>query len=141
MPTDIRQQIIIEARTWIGTPFHHQARARGHGVDCGQLVIGVGEALGLCETMDVRNYGRAPNPRQMRGYLEHFLAPHEGQPGDGDILWVCVRVGLPMHLLIISDAARNRIIHAHEPDGGVVETTNPFPPALIHSAWRYRGVD
>jgi cell wall-associated NlpC family hydrolase len=32
---------VDEARTWLGTPFHHAARVRGAGVDCGQLLAAV----------------------------------------------------------------------------------------------------
>ena len=28
---------------WVGTPYHHQARVKGVGVDCAQLVAGVAE--------------------------------------------------------------------------------------------------
>lgn len=40
---DTRANIIIEAFTWVGTPYHHQARVKGVGVDCAQLVAGVAE--------------------------------------------------------------------------------------------------
>lgn len=33
------QKVVAAARTWIGTPYHHLARVKGAGVDCGQLVI------------------------------------------------------------------------------------------------------
>ena len=35
-------QIVTQARTWIGTPFHHQARLKGKGCDC----LGLGEIHG-----------------------------------------------------------------------------------------------
>lgn len=41
-----RQVIISEARKWIGTSFHHEARVLGAGVDCGQLLIAVYGAHG-----------------------------------------------------------------------------------------------
>ena len=36
-----RQDIIAEARTWKGTPFHHKARVKGVGVDCGGFIYEV----------------------------------------------------------------------------------------------------
>lgn len=42
-----RNQIISEAKTWIGTPFHYHARIKGVGCDCVGLIIGVSEALGI----------------------------------------------------------------------------------------------
>lgn len=40
-----RTQIIAEARGWIGTPYLHQASARGEGADCLGLVRGVWRAV------------------------------------------------------------------------------------------------
>ncbi len=47
-----QQQIISQARTWLGTKYHHQGRlkksARGFGgVDCIGLVIGIIDELGI----------------------------------------------------------------------------------------------
>lgn len=44
---DKRQQIVAEARTWLGTPYHHQARLKGEGVDCAMILCEVFEAVGL----------------------------------------------------------------------------------------------
>ena len=33
------QDVVAEARRWLGTPWRHQARLRGVGVDCGGLVV------------------------------------------------------------------------------------------------------
>lgn len=36
-----RALIVAEAESWIGTPYHHEARVKGGGVDCGQILIAV----------------------------------------------------------------------------------------------------
>lgn len=36
-----RQQILSVAKSWIGTPYHHQASVKGIGTDCLGLVRGV----------------------------------------------------------------------------------------------------
>lgn len=41
----IRDIIIVEARSWIGTPYHHQAALKGVGCDCLGLVRGVWRAV------------------------------------------------------------------------------------------------
>lgn len=40
-----RQSVLDEARTWIGTPYQHQASAKGAGCDCLGLLRGVWRAL------------------------------------------------------------------------------------------------
>lgn len=41
--TESRIKIILEAFSWVDTPYHHQAKVKGVGVDCAQLVAGVAE--------------------------------------------------------------------------------------------------
>src|ERR1700676_394294 len=50
MTYEIRKAIIAEAETWLDTPFHHEARIKGAGVDCGQLLIAVYSACGFVPT-------------------------------------------------------------------------------------------
>ena len=39
--TDLRVQVVKAASDWLGTPYVHQASAKGHGTDCLGLVRGV----------------------------------------------------------------------------------------------------
>lgn len=48
--------IETEARKWLGTPYHHQARIRGAGVDCIMLLCEVYHACGLIPYEDPRPY-------------------------------------------------------------------------------------
>ena len=43
----MRDQIIQAALTWEGTPYHHQARVKGVGVDCAHFIAGVAIDAGL----------------------------------------------------------------------------------------------
>ena len=36
-------EAVQEALTWLGTPYHHQGRVKGVGVDCGTLICEVYE--------------------------------------------------------------------------------------------------
>jgi cell wall-associated NlpC family hydrolase len=38
---DTRARVVALARTWLGTPYHHQASLRGAGADCLGLLRGV----------------------------------------------------------------------------------------------------
>lgn len=51
-----RREVVAEARTWIGTPFHHEARVKGHGVDCAMLLIEVYAAAGVVERIQPKQY-------------------------------------------------------------------------------------
>jgi cell wall-associated NlpC family hydrolase len=107
MPT--RQQIIDEARTWLGTPFRHQGRLKGVGVDCGGLIVCVRKDLGISE-WDYTTYSRQPQPKVMVKYLKEFGNPvkkSEMQPAD--VIWMKVE-GNPQHLGIYTE--KNTVIHA-----------------------------
>ena len=43
--TPTRTSIVAEARSWIGTPYRHQASLKGVGCDCLGLVRGVWRAV------------------------------------------------------------------------------------------------
>jgi cell wall-associated NlpC family hydrolase len=51
-----RAQVVQEALTWLGTPYHHHARVKGVGVDCAQLLCAVYEACGCVPHIDPGNY-------------------------------------------------------------------------------------
>jgi len=51
-----RQAVIAEARTWLSTPWHHDAAVKGAGVDCGQIIAKVFAAVGLIERPTVAEY-------------------------------------------------------------------------------------
>lgn len=138
-----RAQIIAQARQWVGTPFVHQHQARGHGVDCVGLIIGVGLELGLLPddiVSTLPNYSRTPNPDVMGQYLERYLVKKsssmirpEAIP-DGAIIWFQWREGLPMHVGIkASYNDRPTLIHSWENLGKCAE--HNFSPE-----WSDRGV-
>lgn len=54
----MHEAVIREARSWIGTPYHHQANIKGVGVDCGMLPIEVYAACELIDWFDPRPYER-----------------------------------------------------------------------------------
>jgi NlpC/P60 family putative phage cell wall peptidase len=56
--TYTRDDIVAEARRWLGTPYHHQASVRGLGADCLGLVRGVWRALHGAEAEAVPAYSR-----------------------------------------------------------------------------------
>jgi cell wall-associated NlpC family hydrolase len=49
MSASQRAAVVAEAKTWIGTPYHHAADVKGHGVDCAMLLVRIYGDLGLVE--------------------------------------------------------------------------------------------
>jgi cell wall-associated NlpC family hydrolase len=77
---------IVEAKTWIGTPWHHQAHVKGAGVDCVWLLIKVFQHIGkLPEDYDPGNYSREwyfhkAEEKYMMGVEQYAKRLPEGQP-------------------------------------------------------------
>lgn len=138
----IRDQIVAEARTWIDTPFKHQARVKGLGVDCAGIVIETGRALGLLDYPE-QGYSRQPSPDKMGALLDEYLDridKNEVMPGD--IYWM--RFIEPMHLAIstVLNDGRTGIVHAYSRVGKCTEHgLDAKWRGRIVRAYRYRGVD
>jgi hypothetical protein len=148
------EKIVAEARTWVGTPYAHQAQLKGVGVDCVGLILGTGKGSGFMgPDVDERfkvfgGYSRVPNPRRMREGMETFLdpapfgMPKAGEcPPTGSIGWFQWRADLPMHLAVIARfEGRPSMIHAYSFAGRAVEhTLNAIWLARLNSVWVYRG--
>ena len=136
MPT--AEDIIREARTWVGTPFRHQGRIKGVAGDCAAPVQCVANALGISDFV-IRNYGREPVPEKMRKVLEEKLDPVEkNKMAPGDILWMRFGSNKPSHLAILTDTGT--IIHANERLGRCCEhILDEKWRKRIHRVYRYRG--
>lgn len=109
--------IIDTARTWIGTPFKHQGRSKGFGVDCAGLAIGISQELGL-EVVDQRGYSRLPKNDEMRELIEQQCDPIAA-PEVGALLYM--RYSGTLHLAIVTRLDPIYVIHAYQPAGKVVE--------------------
>lgn len=135
--------IVVEARAWLGTPFHWQASLKGVGCDCKGLVWGVARALGLPEGESgyakVANYGaRVPVDTLLAGLGATLTRTVSPEPGD---VLLFVMGGKPQHLGI---HAGNEVIHTY--NGGpsrVIATRLALPrkPWPLHSAWRFPSLD
>lgn len=125
----MRDQIVAEARTYLGVPFVHQGRGTA-GIDCAGVVIKCAHALGL-SSFDIRSYRRVPDGKEMLRLCREQMVeidPATVRPGDVLLFRGDFR---PRHLAIVGDhpCGGLSIIHAHYESGKVVEFT------LDHS-WR-----
>ena len=141
-----RQQIIDEARTWLGTPFHHQGRLKGVGADCAGVVDGVARAFGFSGNVPV-NYGRQPDCKAMKAVLNEHMDPIPvAEATLADVLWFAFD-GDPQHVGIITDIG---ILHSYslrshlsglEAGRCVEHRLNDLWRKRIRGAWRFRGID
>ena len=114
--TDWPACIVREARTWLGTPYLHQASVRGAGCDCLGLVRGVWRAL----------YGTEPEP------VPHYTADWGHADGDELLLDAALRHFVPASSPLIQ--AGDLLVFRWLADGpakhiGIVTT----PETMIHA--------
>jgi cell wall-associated NlpC family hydrolase len=121
-----REQLLAEARTWIGTPFHHRGRVKGAGVDCGGLVVAVAGACGIA-LPDLPAYARRASDDTLRAVVESAggapLPLAAARPGD--VLLFAGPDGHPQHLGLLAGRAPDRILHACLESRRVVEQVLP----------------
>lgn len=133
----------------MGTPYVHQHRTLGVGVDCIGLIWAVGEAVGVLSVDPAKvkrflGYTRMPNPRRMREALETFFVPVTAEYEPGDVAWLAWDRdhAVPQHTAILGEhRQRPTLIHAFAPAGKCVEHgfTGEWPQ-LVTSWWRYPGL-
>lgn len=141
-----RAEVVAEARSWIGTPFQHQQRLKGVGVDCAGLVIGVARELGLVAAdFDVTGYSRAPDGTLLELCDANMARIGQDQMQPGDVVVVSVESD-PQHMGILGDYVHGglSIIHAASigPRQAVIETRLMFSRAMTFvAAYSMPGVD
>lgn len=84
-----RELVAKEAETWIRTPFHHEGRVKGAGVDCLMLLAEVYERVGVIPHAEAPHY---PPDWHMHKDIERYLGgvtqyarEIEGPPEKGDM--------------------------------------------------------
>lgn len=122
---NLRDEIVKEAESWLGTPYHHQAMVKGAGVDCAMILVAVYGKLGLCPSdFDPRPY---PQDWHLHRDAERYLAGltrycHETDtPERGDIaVWKFGRTFSHGAIYV----GGNRIIHSYIGRGVVLDDMN-----------------
>ena len=115
-------KIIAEARTWIDTPYRHQASLKGVGCDCLGLLRGVWRALHGDEPEMTSAYApdwaEATGEERLAAAARRHLTEIDPQnAAPSDVLLFCWRPHLPAkHAAVLT--APDRMIHAY--DGAAV---------------------
>jgi cell wall-associated NlpC family hydrolase len=131
-----REALIAEARSWVETPFHAQARLKGVGVDCIGVIVGAARALGL-ELADERAYPLRPNGTLLRELNRRLERIDALEPACVVAMqWVDERE--PHHVALYTGAT---LIHAYASVRRCVE--QPFDAYLadrVRAIYRIPGV-
>ncbi len=125
--------IIGQARTWIGTPYLHQAAVKGVGCDCAGLIRGLWHTVYGTQMQGIPTY--TPDWFEPQGdeYLlavvaRHFQPAETGPLAHGQLLVFRMRRGsIAKHLgLVTTDGPTPTFIHAYS-GHGVVESPLSAP--------------
>lgn len=130
-----REDIVKEAKEWIGTPWHHCSSSKGKGCDCVGLVVGVVNALGM-ECYKTENYTRVPQGNSLIEEIEKRFAriePSEIMPGDV-LVFKLTHNGPPCHVAYKSE--NSHMIHASLRVNKVVECEIGYWSNRLVAAYR-----
>lgn len=136
---DDRRRFIAAARRYLGTPFRHQGRQPGRGLDCVGVIACAARELGFSD-YDVTNYSRLPQGRAIERHLLRAgmepIAPTAAQPGDV----VVMRFERdPQHLALMTNRG---VLHAYLESGAVVEhRLDAIWRSRIVAAFRFPGIE
>lgn len=112
------EAVVAAARTWIGTPYHHQASVRGVGADCLGLIRGVWRDLYGRDAEEPPGYSRdwgevSGEETLIRAATRHLIARGKVAPEPGDVLVFRMRPdAIAKHAAIL--ATPEAMIHAME---------------------------
>ena len=132
-----REDVVREALSWVGTPYHHMADVKGAdgGVDCAMILVRVYCDLGIVPLFDPRPYPsqwhlNQQEERYLRVFGAYCHRVEEGQPGDVALYKYgqCVS-----HSGII--VAPGYIVHATIHDGAVMLAESRTFEDAYHSTW------
>ena len=128
-----RDDIVAEARRWLGTPYRHQASMRGAGTDCLGLIRGVWRSLYGQEPEAVPAYtadwSETTGEEVVLAAASRWLRSKPLSSNDiGDVIVFRMRsTGVAKHLgVTASRHGMTSFVHAYT-DHGVIETLLSTP--------------
>lgn len=113
-------KLLSVSREYIGTPYHHEARLKGVGIDCVGLVICTHAELGI-HLPDAIPYPQYPPAGLLNDCLKkadlQIVPKADARAGDFATFWIH-QPGVATHLGVLTDKG---LIHCYTQVGSVVE--------------------
>lgn len=140
--TSIERNHIVElTRSWIGTPYHHQAAMKGVGCDCLGLVRGLWRELYQCDAPSPPPYSRDwgdvdSGERLLTAGDEYLLSVPLETIQVGDVFALRWRSSKSAkHLAILVEPGR--FVHSYEKAGVVEVSLSRHWRAMMVRAWSF----
>ena len=140
-----RALIVAEARSWIGTPYRHQASLQGVGCDCLGLLRGVWRAVIGPEPESLPPYsgdgaeGEGGEPL-LAAARRHLVEIDRAAFRPGDVLLFRWRETLPAkHCAVVT--APDAMVHAHAGAAVAEVAIRPWWHRHLAHAFRFPGVE
>jgi len=140
-----REAVVAEARTWLQTPYRHQASVCGVGADCLGLVRGVWRGLIGDEPQAAPPYTAdwaeaLGQETLLDAARRHLVEVAPGVASEGDVLLFRMGLGSPAkHAAILS--GRDTIIHAYWGRAVCETRLAPWWRRRIAAAFQFPGVE
>ena len=134
-------RVVEEAKSWLGTPFHHHAMVKGAGVDCAHFLIGVFSNAKMAPVVQTEDYPPDwhfhRDEERLLGYVKRYADQvEESRPGDIALFkfgrcvsHAAIVLGWPV------------VIHSYYGQGVVItDATGNELGGRLHSFWRVKGI-
>ncbi|OGT01870.1 MAG: hypothetical protein A2143_02310 [Gallionellales bacterium RBG_16_57_15] len=135
-----RSDLVLIAHTFLGTPFHHQGRLPGVGLDCAGVVVCALKRLDH-PVADHAGYGRIPSQGIFTSAINaHCDQIQQDEIEPGDLMMFAFRAE-PQHVAIVSATHPVMLIHAYQDVGRVVENgLDATWQSRLRGCYRIRGI-
>lgn len=82
-----RARVVAVAHSWLRTPYHHNAKIKGVGIDCLTLLAAVFEEAGVVPKIEIPKYSHQwhlhhSEELYLNGLLQYTHEVEDPQPGD-----------------------------------------------------------
>jgi cell wall-associated NlpC family hydrolase len=108
-----KTDIVATVRSYCGTPYVHQGRVSGVGMDCPAPIILAARAHGLVSPdFDINGYGAMPDGKTLLEWCDKHMT-RTSNPEPGDVIVVHFKSGRPQHLGVLTDNTPGRSYWVH----------------------------
>jgi cell wall-associated NlpC family hydrolase len=145
IPMANRAQVVATARSFKGTPFKHQGRIPGRGLDCAGVINTAANLCAIVANFNFTRYSHFPRPEMVRRELTanlDLVAGGIAAARPGDVLWLADH-GYATHMGIVGDGSEYlTVIHSSRRDGGVIESIIDAQLARdVRGVFAFRGIE